>query len=356
MDYDLLTIGNHELYISAIAYETFQNFSKAYGERYLTSNVQIINPATNQFEYIGHQYRYFTTKHGLRIMAFGVLYDFTGNSNVSKVIKAADLVKETWFLNAVNYTKPIDLFLVIGHNPSRPTVTGSTFGTLYNTIRNIRPNIPIQAFGGHSHVRDFVVYDQAATGLESGRYCETLGWLSMTGINSSTYHGAMLPKGVPHPSQKAIKVVTATGSATTMMPTETTSIATGTKSSVSATASSSAPTNLLYARRYLDWNRLTFAYHAVGSQDHTFDIPKGAAVSANITAIRKELNLTTLYGCAPRTWCQTCEPFGAAGNLNTLLEVALAAVVVNQSRADIPRIIIINTGSTRFDLAQGPFT
>ena len=51
---------------------------------------------------------------GVRIMAFGVLFDFTGSSNVTKVTKTAALVNETWFINAINYTKPIDLFVVIG--------------------------------------------------------------------------------------------------------------------------------------------------------------------------------------------------------------------------------------------------
>lgn len=64
VDYDLLTIGNHELYVTEIAYETFSNFSKVYGDKYLTSNVQIINPITGQFEYIGAKYRYFTTEQG----------------------------------------------------------------------------------------------------------------------------------------------------------------------------------------------------------------------------------------------------------------------------------------------------
>jgi 3-deoxy-D-manno-octulosonic acid (KDO) 8-phosphate synthase len=86
-------------------------------------------------------------------MAFGVLYDFTGNSNVSKVIKAADLVKEPWFLSAIDYEKPIDLFVVIGHNPIRATERASTFGLVYQTIRDIRPEVPIQTFGGHFHTR-----------------------------------------------------------------------------------------------------------------------------------------------------------------------------------------------------------
>lgn len=86
-------------------------------------------------------------------MAFGVLYDFTGNSNVSKVIKAADLVKEPWFLSAIDYEKPIDLFVVIGHNPIQTTGGPSTLGLVYKTIRDIRPDVPIQTFGGHFHVR-----------------------------------------------------------------------------------------------------------------------------------------------------------------------------------------------------------
>ncbi len=97
-------------------------------------------------------------------MAFGLLYDFTGNSNVSKIIPAADLVNESWFLDAIDYPETIDLFLLIGHNPVRD----STFTLVHDTIRKARPEIPIQIFGGHSHIRDLVVYDDISVGLESG--------------------------------------------------------------------------------------------------------------------------------------------------------------------------------------------
>lgn len=334
VDYDLLTIGNHELYITDIAYETFNQFSKVYGERYVTSNVQIINPSTGAFEYVGQKYRYFTTAHGLRIMAFGVLFDFTGNSNVSKVIKAADLVQESWFKDAINFSQPIDLFIITGHNPVRTTASTSTIGIIYKAIRAVRPNIPIQAFGGHTHVRDFTVYDTISTGLESGRYCETLGFFSMSGINSSTFHGNVKPRGVPNPSTPAIVKSNTTG----------------------IPGKPLSGTGPLYSRRYLDWNRLTFAYHAIGSQDATFDYHSGVRVSQEITTDRQKLNLTTLYGCAPQTWCETCKPFGDKGNIASLLQLALAATVINETRADIPRLIIINTGSIRFDLVKGPFT
>ncbi|KAK1622631.1 calcineurin-like phosphoesterase [Colletotrichum phormii] len=330
IDYDVLAIGNHELYVSAIAYETFSQFAKVYGDRYLTSNVQIRNPSTGALETIGKQYRYFTTPKGLRIMAFGVLFDFTGNSNASVVTKAATMVEQQWFLDAVDYTEPIDLFLVIGHNPVRPTQSSSTLKTVFDAIRAVKPDTPIQFFGGHTHIRDFAVYDDKSTALESGRYCETVGWLSLSGVKSDSYKGAVYPKGVPHPSQKAIEMTAGTTAAT-------------------------GNSSITYSRRYLDWNTLTFEYHAVGSQLKAFNTTKGLAVSANITATRKKLNLTSLYGCAPQTWCIACVPYMSAGSIYSLLTTALAATIVTEARKATPRIILANTGHIRFDLAQGPF-
>ncbi|EKD12444.1 ser/Thr protein phosphatase family [Drepanopeziza brunnea f. sp. 'multigermtubi' MB_m1] len=111
IDCDVLTIGNHELYVSEIADEQqvtltglvgekcqpalqLLQLQQSLGRQIVTSNVQILNPVTGAFDYIGSEYRYFSTAHGcliyvlgLRIMTFGFLFDFTGNSNVSKVIK-----------------------------------------------------------------------------------------------------------------------------------------------------------------------------------------------------------------------------------------------------------------------------
>ncbi|MCJ1461430.1 hypothetical protein MMC07_000027 [Pseudocyphellaria aurata] len=296
-------------------------------------------------------------------MAFGVLFDFTGNSNVSKVIKAADLIKESWFLDAVRYDKPIDLFLVIGHNPVRKSVEVSTIWVVQEAIRGIHPDIPIQIFGGHTHIRDFTVYDEASTGLESGRYCETLGWLSLSGIKSSSFRGKLKPLGVPNPKQKAIKVdspplsIDSAPSATAdSQPSVTVKTTSSTSSTKSTRPSTSASSELVYSRRYLDWNRLTFAYHANGSQDRTFDDYYGTKISYEIKDDRKTKNLTGLYGCAPKTYCVSCKPFGADGNIYSLLETALARTVINPERANTPRIILINTGSIRFDLVQGPFT
>ncbi|KAK7551518.1 Metallo-dependent phosphatase-like protein [Phyllosticta citricarpa] len=333
IDYDLLTIGNHELYVTEIAYEHFNQFAKVYGDRYLTSNVQILNPSNGQFEYLGKQYRYFTTEHGVRIMAFGFLFDFTGNSNVSKVIKADDVLKEQWFLDALNFDQPIDMFVVIGHNAARTTDKTSTMGKYFGAIRDKYPDTPIQVFGGHTHQRDFVVYDNKATAIESGRYCETLGWVSITGLEDSD---AEQPSDVPAPWRPAELVEGAERD--------------------KSLPESKTPSSLLYSRRYLDWNRLTFAYHADGSQDTDFDTQQGKAVTATITGARSQLNLTRVIGCAPMTYCIFCKAFGAEGSIYKLLEEALSKVVVNETRKDTPRIILANSGTIRFDLVQGPFT
>jgi 2',3'-cyclic-nucleotide 2'-phosphodiesterase (5'-nucleotidase family) len=249
LDYDLLTIGNHELYVSDIAYETFNQFAKAYGEKYLTSNVQIRNPSSGELEYIGKKYRYFTTKKGwdqirvvhqqstniyiysgLRLMAFGVLFDFTGNSNASVITKAADMVRESWFKDAVNH-KNVDAFVIIGHNPVTLNNSGNTLQTVYKAIRAMKPDTPIELFGGHTHIRDFAVYDDKSVALESGRYCETLGWLSLSGIKSSHYRGQINPKGVPNPIKKAVVNSTLAASS----------------------PSSSSSSDMTFFRRYLDW-------------------------------------------------------------------------------------------------------
>ena len=161
-NYDLLTIGNHELYLSDVAYLTASQFAKHYGKKYLTSNVQIFNNDTRQYEYIGQQYRYFTTPKGLRIMAMGFLYDFTGNSNASKVIKAVDAIKQPWFSAAVNYTEPIDLFILMGHNPLRAS-SGSTLTTVSDAHVPVPVPVPEAMLIGQSDIPSYPCFSTCYT-------------------------------------------------------------------------------------------------------------------------------------------------------------------------------------------------
>lgn len=170
-----------------------------------------------------------------------------------------------------------------------------------------------------------------------GRFCETLGWLSMNGIQSSTFNGTMKPLNVLHPTQKAVKPSHTTNSASTSTP----------------SLANMRSSELNYSRRYLDWNRLTFAYHAVGSQD--FDTFDGLRISEDINKTRKSLDLAKVYGCAPRTYCVDCAPFNSNISIYTLVKLALVDIVVNKTRRN-ERLLFTNTAGIRFDLVQGPFT
>lgn len=97
---------------------------------------------------------------------------------------------------------------------------------------------------------------------------------------------------------------------------------------------------------------MTFTYHADNVK--TFDVPRGKAVTHEITEERQKLNLTQRYGCAPQTYCMTCAPQTSNLSIYPLIQKALAATVINTTREDKSRMIIINTGSVRFDLVSCP--
>lgn len=85
-------------------------------------------------------------------MAFGVLFDFNRTTPIN-ITTATNLIKENWFQDAVK-KDPIDLFVLIGHNPLQSSQLGnSTIDTLLKYIQGTRPNIPVQVFGGHTHAR-----------------------------------------------------------------------------------------------------------------------------------------------------------------------------------------------------------
>ncbi|PTB36439.1 hypothetical protein M441DRAFT_61918 [Trichoderma asperellum CBS 433.97] len=325
IEYDLLTIGNHELYMSEVSYEMFNVWAKKWGERYVTSNVKVLNRTSGKYEYVGATHRYFKTEKGLRVMAFGVLFDFSGNSNASQVIKAQDMIKEPWFTQALATSEPIDVFILLGHNPVSQKDPQTTFKVVFNEIRKHHPATPIQILGGHSHVRDFAVYDDSSVALESGRYCETLGWLSMSGFSSSNsgFSGPENPKGVANPTRPARP---------------------------------GAKSPFVYSRRYLDWNRQTFIYHTKQT-DKTFDQAAGLRTTGEITKVRQELKLGQVFGCAPQMWCISCVAFDDPSNIFPgVIVPAVSTIVVNKAREHKSRIIIGNTKGVRFDIHKGPFT
>ncbi|KAG8739790.1 hypothetical protein FRC10_005173 [Ceratobasidium sp. 414] len=298
--YDVLAIGNHELYEYPIALDMHQNFAPRWNGRYLSSNVNItytdkkgrlVNTP------VGDRVVKFRTKHKRKVTAFGVLYDFTGNAANTTVQKVEIMVNETWFKDAIK--EEPDLFLLVGHMP----VQKDNWPAVFNAIRAIHPTTPIFIFGGHTHIRDCVQLDARSMSLESGRYLETIGWMS-----------AKLPKY----------------------------------------QNSSTPLSL--TRRYLDPNRNTYTYH---TQTKRFDTAKGEKITAGVSALAKAWNLTEKYGTAPQDYYLSRTPYPSNSSVLSLFVdqvIPKALDIGNPSRANIPRTVIVNSGSQRFDLYAGPFT
>lgn len=118
-DLDIVTIGNHELYKDEIGEQELEVLAEHYGERYLTSNVDIWDQQNDEWKSIGERYRVFTTKNqGYKVVAFGFLFDFNGYSPNTRVTLVEDAVEQDWFVEALNEAD-VDVFLVAGHIPVR---------------------------------------------------------------------------------------------------------------------------------------------------------------------------------------------------------------------------------------------
>ncbi|KAI9316020.1 Metallo-dependent phosphatase-like protein [Dichotomocladium elegans] len=310
--YDVLAIGNHELYVDTITDDVYTNYVPHWRGRYLTSNVYFKDMNSNKTVPLGSKYSYFRGEYGTRVLAFGFLFDFTGNGKHSVVNKVADEVSQPWFSDALTKNKP-DVIVVAGHIGVR----FSEFKTILAAIRKLHPYTPVTVLGGHLHVRDFVVYDSWAAGIAAGRYLETIGWYSVDGIKESK-------KFIKKHGYNAIH---------------------------------HRPQNLTFSRRYLDQNRETYIYHSTkNNRASSFDTPLGKQITASITEWRKKLNLSNAYGCAPQDYyLSSVEYTSNSSAVNLMLTEVLPKAVADPTRPN-PAYFIVNSGMLRYDIYKGPFT
>jgi 2',3'-cyclic-nucleotide 2'-phosphodiesterase (5'-nucleotidase family) len=301
MDYDLVTLGNHELYTEESSTQEYETSVAAFGEKYVSTNVeyQLENGTWVPF---GNKYRYFRTPNsGSRILALSFLFDFRRFNSKTRVTQVCQVLQQSWFDEILNsYSeKDLDYIIVYGHIPVTDPEQEELL-SLHIHLRRRYPNLVIQYFGGHSHIRDFAVYDQRATGLQSGRYCETVGWISIN--TTSTY-----PR---------------------------------------------------FYRRYIDFNRGSFKHHVAIEDDSKFDTDLGVRITDYITKKRHELNLTYSHGYVPESYLANKYPYGHPRNVYTLLNSTILPTLVatNCTSPLKNRIILVNSGSIRYDLYKGNFT
>ncbi|KAJ7681208.1 Metallo-dependent phosphatase-like protein [Mycena rosella] len=297
--YDVLAIGNHELYTYANTFDMHMNFARHHEGRYLSSNVNItVFDANNQSVSVpvGNRFRKFTTRKGRSVTAFGVLFDFWGNAVNTTLQHVEDMILERWFTDAI--ADEPDLFLLVGHMP----VARDRWPLVFDAIRKVHPTTPILIFGGHSHVRDCLQLDGRSMSLASGRYMETLGWMSLDLDKDSTQ-------------------------------------------------------SLNFSRRYLDANLVTYQYHT-NRTNLTFGTAEGRNITEGLRKLEERFGLGFQYGTAPRDYTMTRAPYPSNDSILTLIveEATPTVLAMNTSRKGIPSLLIISSGSQRFDIYKGPFT
>ena len=301
---DVICAGNHELYKKNSSENEYLVTVPDFKDKYLASNLDIFDPQTGDLVPFALRYKKFTTKsQGLRILAFGFIFDFVGNYNNTAIQPVEQTIKEAWFQEAIR-DREVDLFLVIGHVHIR----APEFDAVYKAIRDVQWDTPIQFFGGHFHIRDYKRFDAKSYGLESGRFMETIGFSSIDGI-----------------SKKGGQDLSALATTT-------------------------------FSRRYIDNNLFSFYGHT-GLNASNFHTDHGRNVSKLIQSARRKLELDKSFGCAPKDlWMNRVEYPSKDSIFTWLEEEVLPDVVVEADRANQSRLAIINTGAIRFDIFQGPFT
>ncbi|KAM7188141.1 Metallo-dependent phosphatase-like protein [Rhypophila sp. PSN 637] len=302
---DIICTGNHELYQAPTADEEHRQTVPNFKNNYIASNLDYIDPSTGERVPMAQRYRRFQTKNQkVDIVAFGFLFDFMMNANNTVVQPVQEAIKEQWFQEAIR-EKP-DVFVVIGHVGVRM----QEFKDIFAAIRAQNWFTPIVFFGGHVHIRDAIAYDSRSFAIASGRYFETIGFMSVDGD---------IKKSDISSEEEANRAVS-------------------------------------FSRRYIDNNLLGF-YHHTGLNESSFPTEHGRNVTAMIAKGRKELDLDYNYGCAPKDYWMTRRPYPDENSVYTWLEKeVLPDVAVNEERKDIPRLAIFNTGGIRFDIFKGAFT
>lgn len=314
LDYDLLTLGNHELYSEDRAvleyYSTAQ--SEKFRKKYVSSNVNFVNDLGEEVTF-GNKYVYFETpKNKYRTLAMSFIFNYQTTNKRAKVTKSTLELEKPWFqemLKQYNETN-LDLLIIFGHLPASDP--DQELNQLHESLRNhFGYNLTIQYFGGHSHIRDFVSLDDRSTCIQSGRFSETAGFLSIDNVTNEN------PK---------------------------------------------------FFRRYIDFNKRSFSYHANVPVSELQTL-KGENVSKSLNKLTLELGLNEQYGYVKENYYMMTRPMDSPNNIyNLIINKILPRLQSNTTGKLVAneetngnhklnyRYVMLNTGAIRFDLFHGPYT
>ncbi len=171
----------------------------------------------------------------------------------------------------------------------------SEWTPIFNAIRRRHPRVPVFVFGGHTHIRDCIQYDDRSIAIVPGRYMETIAFTSSSLLKASQ--------------------------------------------------------RLSVARRYLDGNRRSYMFHS-GHDAKTFDTPLGLNITASLLHLSSELNISLSLGRAPHDLFLSRYPYGHPRSILTEWTERVIPTTVRDPARIGPGLFITQAGSLRFDVVR----
>jgi len=174
LNFDGLTIGNHELGRELTLKYLRDDIIPTLGGSYITSNTFWKDTSS---PYFGAPYKFIKSK-GVNLLVLGYIYIYNPNSITVTTEPIDSISNDANIINAMKNSE-IDAMVFLCHiNPEEPE-NSNDIKKLYYHVRSIYPNVALIFLAGHRHVKYYERYDQNAFVIESGRYFETIGYLEI---------------------------------------------------------------------------------------------------------------------------------------------------------------------------------
>lgn len=188
MPFDVVNLGNHELYDNRTVDYIRKDFIPYWNGRYLTSNTIY----HHDLKPLGDRYCLLKGKKST-VLAFGFLFNFQGHSKNTIVQNVEDVVRQSWFRQALR-EENYDSILVMAHMH----VTDPLVEVILDAIRQ-HTACSVVFITGHTHIRAYEVLDANAVSFEAGRFLDTIGFLSWnTAKNIKSFSNMSTEERFPH--------------------------------------------------------------------------------------------------------------------------------------------------------------
>ena len=335
MPFDVINTGNHELYKSSVVeYMTRPGgFIDWWGKRHLSSNILLKSSSSSSPATKPLSNRYIVL-HGNHhdVLVFGFIYNLQNPSELITVSNVEDVVKQSWFSNALKQ-ESYDSILIMAHMGHDDPLVDVILSAIRHVVGTF---MPIQFITGHTHYRRYGIKDTYSTSIESGRFLDTVGFISF-------------------PTQNTVLSTPSSSSAASSS--SSSSISNNTSSTNDNDGGSGDSS--LFSHVFLDANvqvlRDTLGF--MEGENDQFETANGRELTTFIDETRSKLGLTARIGCAPQDYYINRTMHSGNGDhhdsLWRLYKEQVVPATLFPNDVSSPKAILVSQGSWRYDLLGG---